>query len=83
VFIKYEKNTTKQFCVYILDLDYVIRFFIMTFDELKKDNIIDLRFRSIRNTLSDREPRDKLSGPRQEISTAKALHEKKLVRQAF
>jgi hypothetical protein len=31
----------------------------MTFNELEKDNIINLRFRDIRNTLSDRELRDR------------------------
>jgi hypothetical protein len=38
----------------------MIYFFIMIFDEFEKDNIINLRFRGIRNTLLDREPRDRL-----------------------
>jgi hypothetical protein len=37
----------------------MIRFSIMIFDEFEKDNIINLRFRGIRNTLLDREPRDR------------------------
>jgi hypothetical protein len=47
VFIKYKENTTKQFRVYTSDLDYVIRSFIMTFDELEKGGIINFRFRGI------------------------------------
>jgi hypothetical protein len=43
----------------------VIRFFIVTFDELEKDGIINLRFRGIQNTLSDRKPRDR---PRNKMS---------------
>jgi hypothetical protein len=38
----------------------MISSFIMTFDEFEKDNIINLRFRGIRNTLSDREPKSRL-----------------------
>jgi hypothetical protein len=59
VFIKYKENTTKQFRVYTLDLDYVIRFFIITFDELKKDGTVNLRFRDTQNTLLDRELRNR------------------------
>jgi hypothetical protein len=36
----------------------------MTFDEFKKDSIINLRFRGIRNTLLDRELKDR---PRNKI----------------
>jgi hypothetical protein len=57
VFVRYKENTIKQFYIYALDLDYVIRSFIMTFDELEKGGTINLRFRGIRNTLPDREPR--------------------------
>jgi hypothetical protein len=53
VFVRYKKNTTKQFRIYILDLDYVIYSSVMTFDELEKDNTINLRFRGIRNILPD------------------------------
>jgi hypothetical protein len=64
VFVKYKENTTKQFRVYTPDLDYVIHSSIVTFDELEKDNTINLRFRNIRNTLLDRElkgrPRNKI-----------------------
>jgi hypothetical protein len=64
VFVRYKENTTKQFRVYTLDLDYVIRSSIVTFDKLKKGNIINLRFRGIRNTLLDRKlknrPRNKI-----------------------
>jgi hypothetical protein len=59
VFIKYKKNTTKQFRIYTLDLDYVIYSSIVTFDKLKKDNIINLRFRGIRNILPDRKLKDR------------------------
>jgi hypothetical protein len=44
MFVKYKENTIKQFRVYTLDLDYVIRSSIVTFDELKKDNTVNLRF---------------------------------------
>jgi hypothetical protein len=64
VFVRYEENTTKQFRVYAPDLDYVIRSSIVTFDELEKNGTVDLRFRGIRNTLPDREPRGK---PRNKI----------------
>jgi hypothetical protein len=57
VFIRYKKNITKYLRIYTLNLDYVIRSSIITFDELEKDSIINLRFRGIRNTLPDREPR--------------------------
>jgi hypothetical protein len=64
VFIKYKENTIKQFRIYILDLSYVIHSFIMTFDKLEKDSTINLYFRNIRNTLSDRKlkgrPRNKI-----------------------
>jgi hypothetical protein len=59
VFIKYKENMIKQFRVYILNLIYLIYSFIMTFDELEKNNIINLRFWSIRNTLSDRKLKGK------------------------
>jgi hypothetical protein len=59
VFVGYEENTIKQFRVYAPDLDYVIRSSIVTFDELEKGGTIDLRFRSTRNTLPDRKPRDR------------------------
>jgi hypothetical protein len=32
---------------------------MMTFNKLEKGGTVNLRFRGIRNTLSDREPRDK------------------------
>jgi hypothetical protein len=32
----------------------------MTFDELKKDSTVDLRFRNIRNTLPDRKLKSRL-----------------------
>jgi hypothetical protein len=64
VFVKYKENTIKQFRVYILDLDYIIRSFIVIFNELKKSNTINLRFRDIQNTLLDRKlknrPRNKM-----------------------
>jgi hypothetical protein len=60
VFIKYKKNTIKQFRVYTLDLDYVIHSSIVIFDELKKDNTINLRFRSIQNILLDRKLKGRL-----------------------
>jgi hypothetical protein len=47
VFIKYKENTIKQFRVYTLDLNYVIRSFIVTFDELEKSSIINLCFQGI------------------------------------
>jgi hypothetical protein len=47
VFVRYKENTIKQFYIYILDLDYIIYSFTITFDELKKDNIINLRFYNI------------------------------------
>jgi hypothetical protein len=37
----------------------VIRFSIITFDELEKGGTINLRFRNIRNTLLDRELKDR------------------------
>jgi hypothetical protein len=49
----------KQFCIYILDFNYIIRSSIITFNKLEKDNIINLRFQGIRNTLLDCKPRDK------------------------
>jgi hypothetical protein len=64
VFVRYKENTTKQFRVYTLNLNYVIRSFIITFDELEKSSTINLRFRDIQNTLSDRKlknrPRNKI-----------------------
>jgi hypothetical protein len=64
VFVRYKENTIKQFRVYILDLGYVIRSSVVTFDELEKDNTINLRFRGILNTLLDRKlksrPRNKV-----------------------
>jgi hypothetical protein len=64
VFVRYKENTIKQFRVYILDLGYVIRSFIVTFNKLEKDSTINLRFRGIRNILLDRELR---SRPRNKI----------------
>jgi hypothetical protein len=64
VFVRYKKNTTKQFRVYTLDLDYVIRSSIVTFDEFEKNSTVDLRFRNIRNILPDREPKNR---PRNKI----------------
>jgi hypothetical protein len=64
VFVKYKENIIKHFYIYILDLGYVIRSFIITFDKLKKNNTVNLRFRSIRNTLPDREPKGR---PRNKI----------------
>jgi hypothetical protein len=57
MFVKYKENIIKYFCIYILNLGYVIRFFIMIFNKLEKDGTVDLRFRGIQNILSDREPR--------------------------
>jgi hypothetical protein len=59
VFVKYKENIIKYLRIYILDLDYVIRSFIIIFDKLKKDSTINLRFRDIRNTLLDRKPKGK------------------------
>jgi hypothetical protein len=64
VFIKYKENIIKHFRIYTSDLNYVIRSSIIIFDKLKKDNTINLHFRSIRNTLPDREPK---SRPRNKI----------------
>jgi hypothetical protein len=64
VFVRYKENTIKQFRVYILDLDYVIRSSIITFNELEKDNTINLRFRNTQNILPDRKLR---SRPRNKI----------------
>jgi hypothetical protein len=64
VFVKYKENTIKQFRVYTLDLDYMIRSFIVTFNKLEKNSIINLRFRGIRNILLDRKLKDK---PRNKI----------------
>jgi hypothetical protein len=55
----------------------MIYFFIMTFDELEKDNIINLYFRGIRNTLSDRKLRDR---PRNKILRSE---EQKIVLKPF
>jgi hypothetical protein len=38
----------------------MIRSFIVTFDKLEKDNSINLLFRSIQNSLLDRELKDRL-----------------------
>jgi hypothetical protein len=59
VFVKYKENMTKQFRVYTPDLNYVIRSFIVTFDKLEKDSIINLRFRGIRNILLNRKLKDR------------------------
>jgi hypothetical protein len=64
VFVGYKENTPKQFRVYTLNLGYVIRSSVVTFDELEKGGTIDLRFRGIRNTLLDREPKGR---PRNKI----------------
>jgi hypothetical protein len=45
----------------------------MTFNEFKKDNIINLCFRSIRNILPDREPRGKLRNKMPELIEQKIV----------
>jgi hypothetical protein len=45
----------------------------MTFNELEKDNIINLRFRDIRNILSDRKPRDRLRNKISELIKQKIV----------
>jgi hypothetical protein len=60
VFVRYKENTTKQFRINILDLDYIIYSFVIIFNKLKKSNTINLYFYNIRNILLDRKLKNKL-----------------------